>query len=103
MTVSDLEMIEARKILRCLRKETEPRIERLSTHPRMRLTQEIQDKLRSQGALKRNKLMQLLYRGLDYGEGQFNEAVRVLLIARVITKSGDISDPTYTLAKKRRF
>lgn len=96
-SVDERHFEHARSILRLLMKETEPRIERLTTHPRMRLVQDIQDLLRSHASLTRKELLNKLYRSLDFGEAQFLEAVRILGMAGVVHITGTPSNPTYAL------
>jgi hypothetical protein len=51
----------------------------------MVLVQEIQDLLKTKGSLKRQELLNTLYRGLSYGEQQFNEALRILQQAEIVS------------------
>lgn len=88
----------AKQILTLLMEETEPRIERLTTKPRMRMVQDIQDLLRA-GSMTRQELLRKLYRTLDFGEQQFLEALRILGQANVIDVSGEAANPTYTLKR----
>lgn len=71
-------LLQAKSLLRSLEDEISPRIERLTTHPRMHLTQEIQDLLRLYGALPEGELLKKVYRFLALGESQFWEALSVL-------------------------
>ena len=93
-------MNQARKILNSLMEETKPRIERLTTHPRMRLVQEIQDLLRSQGGIKRRALLKRVYRSLSHGEQQFQEAIRILNMAEIIQLTGAPDNPMIKLKEK---
>jgi hypothetical protein len=92
----------AAALLKCLLLETEPRIERLSTHPRMVLVQEIQDLLRARGGLTRRELLHHLYRGLSYGEQQFTEAMRVLSQAGVMDGKGEGGGMKYYLVEEEK-
>lgn len=75
---------KAREILNHLMLETVPRIERLTTHPRMYLIPEITDLLRQHDQMTRQEIAKKVYRGLAYGESQFNEALRLLLLSEVV-------------------
>lgn len=91
---------KARMLLETLLQETQPRIERLTTHPRMVLVQEIQDILRQHnGKLTKKQMLKKVYRGLAYGEAQFAEAVRVLHQAGVVKSEGDAMNPTLVLVR----
>ena len=93
-------MVHAREILNFLMKETAPRIEKLTTHPRMALVQEIQDVLKLRGRMTKRQLMSKFYRNLPGGELQFEEALRVLKIAGKIDYDGKMGNPTYFLDKE---
>ena len=56
MTVDVREMEAAHKLITYLMQETAPRIERLTTHPRMKTAQDIQDLLRINGRLTEKQL-----------------------------------------------
>jgi hypothetical protein len=71
-------LIQAQKILKGLEVETNTRIERLSTHPRMALTQEIKDLLSLHEELPEKELLGKVYRYLSLGEHQFYEALSLL-------------------------
>jgi len=90
----------AEKILDFLMQETSPRIDALTTHPKMQLTQEIRTILRVKGPQKRSHLLRSLMKDLSGGEQQFLEALRVLCMSREVIFSGSPNDPTYQLAKK---
>jgi len=96
-------ILQAKKFMVCLMEETAPRIERLTTHPRMALVQEIQDHLRKYETLTRRQLLKRVYRGLAYGEVQFSEAIRILHLTGTIKQldRGHATNPTYTLIKKK--
>jgi hypothetical protein len=102
MKVDSRHMSQARKILNFLMKETEPRIERLTTHPRMKLVQEIQDILRVITTIDRKSLLRKVYRSLEHGETQFQEAIRILTMTGIIELQGNPNNPKITLAKQRR-
>jgi len=89
----------AQKIMTTLMTETEPRIEHLTTHPRMQLVQDIQELLKQFGAMKESEILKRVYRGLSYGEGQFKEAIRILKISLVIETEGPWADPVYRMKK----
>lgn len=101
MSFGEDKLEEARAILKALMKETEPRIERLTTHPRMKLCQDIQDLLKVYGALRQRQLLRKVYRSLPLGEAQFSEAIRVLYLTGVIRKDSgkDPANPMITLNK----
>jgi len=86
--VSVEDISRARDLLRSLEDEINPRIERLTTHPRMHITQEIQDLLRLHGELEEGVLLKKVYRFLSMGEQQFWEALRVLVKSGVIETRG---------------
>ena len=98
--VDSIHMRQAASLLDCLMQETEPRIERLTTHPRMKLVQEIQDLL-TLGPLSRRALLKRVYRSLAYGEAQFQEAIRILNMAGVIQLTGKPNNPLITLTERR--
>jgi hypothetical protein len=89
-------------IIRSLEEEISPRIERLSTNPRMHMTQEIQDLLRMYGSLEENILLSKVYRFLTLGEGQFYEALSILRKSKVISFIGKPGSYIYSLAKPER-
>lgn len=78
----------SRKIVKALETEISPRIERLTTHPRMALTQEIVDLLKMHGSLSEKTLLKMLYRFLPLGESQFWEAVGILKKTGIIIPEG---------------
>lgn len=90
----------AQKIVGVLMKETDPRIERLTTNPRMSLVQDIQDLLRQFGKIKEDELLRKVYRGLSLGESQFYEALRVLKVAKVIKNVGEPGHPVWQMNKE---
>ncbi len=102
MLIRKWHMKKARQILNLLMEETAPRIERLATHPRMQLVQEIQDCLRTYGKMTRKQLLKKMYRRLAYGETQFQEAFRVLLMAGVINQEGSAANPLYSLKSRMK-
>lgn len=75
---------QAQAILNALREEVDPRIERLTTHPRMRISQEIQDLLKVHGEMSEGELLRRLYRSLSEGERQFYEALSILRVAGIL-------------------
>jgi len=90
----------AKKILEVLREETDPRIERLTTHPRMHLTQEIQDLLKMYGELSEKELLKKVYRFLSLGERQFYETLSILRRAGVIEPIGKPGNYSFKLIEK---
>jgi len=82
VTLPDLQ--RAKQLIDLLMNETNPRIDYLTTNPRMSLTQDIQNLLRLHGPLTEAELMKKTYRGLTYGEAQFYEAVHVLKYTQVV-------------------
>lgn len=68
----------AQNLIEALDSEVNVRIERLSTHPRMSLTQEVKDLLRFHGQLTEKELLSKTYRFLHLGEAQFYEAIGIL-------------------------
>jgi len=93
-------LFEAKNLLRSLEDEVSPRIERLTTHPRMHLTQEVQDLLRMYGPLGENDLLRKVYRFLSLGEGQFFETLSILKKTGIITYKGKPGSYIYELTKK---
>jgi len=88
----------AKVLIDTLMTETQPRIDHLSTHPRMQLVQELQDLLKQFGEMKESDMMKRVYRGLSLGELQFREAIRILKISDVIEQDG-FKDPVYRMKK----
>lgn len=99
MEVDETHMYKSRELMHLLMEETAPRIERLTTHPRMKLVQEILDYLKQYKSMSEKQLLTKLYRGLSHGELQFREAIRILLLTGKIEKEGPPTDPTYRLKK----
>jgi len=93
-------ILQVKNLLTSLEDEISPRIERLTTHPRMHLTQEIQDLLRMHGALEENDLLKRVYRFLSLGEYQFYEALSLLRKTGIITFSGKPGSYKYSLARR---
>lgn len=87
------------ELLEFIGQETLPRIEKLSTNQRMKLTQEVLEILRHQGAQSESQLMKRLYQTLQGGEAEFREALRVLRIAGLIDTSGAPKNPKYYLTR----
>ena len=95
-------LLEAKNLLRALEDEVSPRIERLTTHPRMHLTQEIQDLLRMYGVLEENDLLKKVYRFLSLGEHQFYESLSLLKKTGIITFQGKPGAYSYLLKEKAK-
>ncbi len=98
MTLELQHFIQAKSIINALMTETEPRIEHLTTHPRMQLVQDIQELLKQFGKMKESEIMKRVYRGLSLGEMQFREAIKILKISDVIEQEG-FKDPVYEMKK----
>jgi DNA-binding transcriptional ArsR family regulator len=77
-------LLSSQAIIKSLEAETNPRIERLSTHPRMQLTIQIQDILKLYGELSEDVLLKMVYKDLSMGERQFYETLSVLNRAKII-------------------
>jgi len=90
----------AKQIVEVLMEETNPRIERLSTHPRMSVAQDVLSLLRQLGPTPESILLKRVYRTLSLGDSQFYEAVRVLLKTRDIEIIGKPPNTTYRLRKE---
>lgn len=90
-------LLQAKDLLRSLEEEVSPRIERLTTHPRMHLTQEIQDVLRLYGKLDENSLLKKVYRFLSLGEHQFYESLSLLRKTGVLGYEGKPGTYVYYL------
>lgn len=93
-------LLKAKDLLRSLEDEVSPRIERLTTHPRMHLTQEIQDLLRMYHTLEENELLKKVYRFLSLGEHQFYESLSLLKKTGIITFTGKPGSYSYSLKEK---
>jgi len=87
-------------MIKLLREEINPRIERLTTHPRMQLVQEMLDLLKVHGALQESEMMNKLYRSLSMGERQFYEAISILRRTDRLKVEGSPGNFTYSLKKK---
>ncbi len=98
MTLEAEDFELSHKIMVTLMTETEPRIEHLTTHPRMQLVQDIQELLKQFGGMRESEILKRVYRGLSMGEMQFHEAIKILKISQVIETSGGL-DPTYKMRK----
>ncbi len=105
MTVSGEDMHQADKILSCLLDETKPRIQQLTTTPRMALVQTIQSYLRKRIQASRKQILNHVYRSLTHGEAQFSEAIRVLLQAGVIqiTPGSPPANPIYVISSDKEM
>ena len=100
MTLEDFRL--AKTIMETLKVETYPRIDHLTTHPRMQICQDIQELLTNRGSMHESELMKRLFRSLAHGEPQFREAIKVLKIAGVVTGEG-FTDPLYTIVKGKKL
>lgn len=90
---------QAMQLVTSLMIETNPRIDKLTTHPRMSLVQDLQSLLKQFGPMSDKELLQKTYRGLSMGENQFYEAVRILRMAEVVTCKVIGGVNTYSLTK----
>lgn len=90
----------AKQIVDALMQETNPRIEKLTTHPRMSLVQDVQALLKQFGPMSEKVLLKKTYRGLALGENQFHEALRVLRAAGVVRVEVVKGEVTYILSGK---
>jgi len=102
LLVDESHMVHARQILDALMGETEGRIERLTTHPRMSLVQDIKEILKTHDQLSRRDLIKKVYRGLERGEQQFMEAIRILLLAEEVEQVGSPGNPSYKLKETEK-
>jgi len=102
MTVTSKHIEQAHNILHALRVETDPRIDRLTTHPRMNVVQEIRDILNMYGELSENDLLSHVYRILSHGEIQFYEALRILKKINALKVRSEAGIYYYSLKQKRR-
>ena len=101
MKITATDIDQSNKLLHILMAETEPRIERLTTQPRMKLVQDLQDLLRCHTSLTRQDMLNRTYRSLQFGEQQFLEAIRILSTAGVIEiVNANSTNPVYRLAKE---
>jgi len=101
LTLDGEDITLAKKLLESLMVETAPRIERLTTHPRMALIQEIQDLLKRHGPMTEQQILKTVVRGLAGGEMQFKETIRLLRMADIVNVEGDIfKNPTLSLKEK---
>ena len=90
----------ARKMVDALMVETNPRIERLTTNPRMVAVQDVQSLLRQFGPTSEKVLLRKMYRSLSLGDAQFYEAMRILKVAGIIEGIGPPDKRVYKLKGK---
>ncbi len=100
LTLSETSFTAARKVLDGLMLETTKRIGHLTTHPRMALVKEVQDALIQFGVTTEKALLKRFYKQLSYGEGQFHEAISILLKAGIIESLGTTDNRAYKLRKE---
>ena len=100
MYISIDDVKHARRLFDALMEETSPRIERLTTHPRMALVQDIINLLKQFGTITEKILLKKVYRSLSLGEQQFHEAIRVLKITGTIENVGSAGVAIYKLKKE---
>ena len=92
----------AEKVLDTLMTEVMPRIEFLTTHPRMSLSHEVTNLLRRFPKMSERELLRRLYKSLEHGEAQFYESLRVLTRAGIIKQTGGKpSNYIYELTKRK--
>lgn len=96
------DVLQAASIIRTLAAETNPRIEKLTTHPRMQLVQEIKELLKLHGTLKETKLLKIVYRSLSNGERQFYEALSVLKRIGALDIEGKPGEYSYKLKQEKK-
>lgn len=109
-------LYDADKILHSLEVETMPRIERMTTHPKQRILQEMVDILRLSGPMTKPELFKQMVRRLPgpvYGTQEFNGSVSILLdIGDIVreqregetilkAKGGDTDDSVGGSSKKK--
>ncbi len=85
--ITKKDFTQAKEIINFLMKETNPRIDKLTTHPRMSLVQDLQALLKQFGDITERDLLKKVYRSLAQGENQFYEAIRILKSTGVISTS----------------
>lgn len=78
LDIQGKDLLQANQMITALRAETNPRVDRLTTHPRMQIVQDIVDLLKVHGKLTESELLNMLYRSLSMGERQFYEALSIL-------------------------
>jgi hypothetical protein len=102
MEVTGDDLTCARILIRELQKETNPRIERLTTSPGMQTVQEIEDLLKLHGDMDDISLLRMLYKTLTHGEKQFWDALNLSVrIGKIkpfkVSKEGEVVKFKYTL------
>lgn len=90
---------QAKNILMSIMPETLLRIEALTTHPRMHVTQEIKELITLHGELGEAELLSKVYRSLSQGERQFYEALSILKSTHIIEPIGKPGNYRYRLRK----
>ena len=102
-SISSRHITQSVNLLTALQKETDQRIDNLTSTPRMSILQDITSVLQSKGgSTTRKTLLNLLVKKLTHGEQQFQEAVRLLSMAGKITLTGDPRNPKITLLEGRK-
>lgn len=92
---------QAIDIMQSLHAEVDVRIERLTTHPRMHLVQEMQDVLKMTGEISESELLKRMFRSLSQGEKQFYETLSVLKRSKLIEVVGTYGNYSYKLRKEK--
>lgn len=98
MTLELSHFTRAKQIIDSLMVETTPRIDHLTTHPRMQLVADIQELLKQFGSMKESEIMKRVYKGLSLGELQFRDTIKILKISGMVEQEG-FKDPVYSLVK----
>ena len=100
MAITGTDVKQAANLTNSLQLETNPRIDRLTTHPRMQLTQDIQDILKVKEVMSEQDLLKKVYKSLSQGEKQFYEALSVLRRTGIIEVVGKVPNHGYKLRKE---
>lgn len=104
MTVPASDMELAKRLMSLVLHDSDTQLERMTTHPRMRLAYRFKQYLEMHGETSKSKLANKFYRTLAQGESQFNEALRMLIIAREIEPVGGTpGNPIYKLVNRMKI
>ena len=102
MELSGNDIDQAANIIYALREEVDSRIDRLTSHPRMHVTQEIKDLLRMHGELGEDILLSKVYKNLEGGERQYYEALNILRKTNQIEILGKSPNYSYKLKEEKK-